>query len=221
MALALAFSLSRMGMFSFLVTVLFISMLLFTRKSHRTLGVGLGMGLLGLVLAGMLWIGVEAIVEHYAELVVTEATVNNARLTIDKDTIEMIRHSPRGVGIGKYEDAFRRFQATHPELLFDHAHNDYLETTAEWGLPIAACFWIVILAIFVSLVRLLMMTKSVETEGILLACTGAMFTILIHSLADFNLQIPSNAIIFFSFVGIGMAMLFQKQTQQAVFDRQL
>jgi O-antigen ligase len=219
MALALAFSLSRMGMFSFLVTVLFISMLLFTRKSHRTLGVGLGLGLLGLVLAGMLWIGVDAIVDRYAELVGPEATVNNARLTIDKNTIEMIQHSPRGVGIGKYEDAFRRFQTTHPELLFDHAHNDYLETTAEWGLPIAACFWIGILAIFVSLVRLLMMTKSVETEGILLACTGAMFTILIHSLADFNLQIPSNAIIFFSFVGVGMAMLLQNRTQQEVFDR--
>src|SRR5215471_19408924 len=44
MALALAFSLSRMGMFTFLLTVLFISTLLFTRKSHRTLGVGLGVG---------------------------------------------------------------------------------------------------------------------------------------------------------------------------------
>jgi O-antigen ligase len=219
MALALAFSLSRMGMFSFLVTVLFISILLFTRKSHRTLGVGLGIGLLGLVLAGVLWIGVDAIVERYAELVGGEATVNEARLTIDENTIEMIRHSPRGVGIGKYEDAFRPFQTTHPELLFDHAHNDYLETTAEWGLPIALCFWIGILAIFVSLVRLLMMTKSVETEGILLASTGAMFTILIHSLADFNLQIPSNAIIFFSFVGIGMAVLLQNRTQQEIFDR--
>jgi O-antigen ligase len=218
MALALAFSLSRMGMFSFLVTMLFISSLLFTRKSHRTLGVGLTVGLLGLVLAGVFWIGVDAIVEHYAQLVGPEATVNEARLTIDKNTIEMIQHSPRGVGIGKYQDAFRRFQTTHPELLFDHAHNDYLETTAEWGLPIAACFWIVILAIFVSLVRLFMMTKSVETEGILLACTGAMFTILIHSLADFNLQIPSNAIIFFSFVGIGMAMLFQNPTQEEIFD---
>lgn len=219
MALALAFSLSRMGMFSFLVTVLFISLLLFTRKSHRTLGVALAVGLLGLVLAGMFWIGVDAIVEHYAELGGPEAIVNNARLTIDKDTIEMIQHFPQGVGIGKYEDAFRRFQTTHPELLFDHAHNDYLETTAEWGLPIAACFWIVILAIFVSLVRLLMMTESVETEGILLACTGAMFTILIHSLADFNLQIPSNAIIFFSFFGISMAMLFRNRRQQEIFDR--
>jgi len=219
MALALAFSLSRMGMFSFLVTVLFISLLLFTRKSHRTLGVGLTVGLLGLVLAGVFWIGVDVIVEHYVQLVGPEATVNEARLTIDKNTIKMIQHFPRGVGIGKYQDAFRSFQTTHPELLFDHAHNDYLETTAEWGLPIAACFWIVILAIFVSLVRLLMMTKSVETEGILLTCTGAMFTILIHSLADFNLQIPSNAIIFFSFVGIGMAMLFQNRTQQEIFDR--
>ena len=131
MALALAFSLSRMGMFSFLVTVLFISLLLFTRKSHRTLGVGLTVGLLGLVLAGVFWIGVDAIVEHYAQLVGPEATVNEARLTIDKNTIKMIQHSPRGVGIGKYQDAFRRFQTTHPELLFDHAHNDYLETTAE------------------------------------------------------------------------------------------
>jgi O-antigen ligase len=219
MALALAFSLSRMGLFSFLATLLFTSMMLVRRKSHRNLGFGLGAGLLGLVLAGALWIGVDAITEHYAGLIGPDSTVDDARLTIDKNTIAMIRHFPRGVGVAKYVDAFRPFQTTHPELLFDHAHNDYLETTAEWGVPIAVCFWLGILAIFVSLVRLLMMTKSVETEGILLACTGAMFTILVHSLADFNLQIPSNAIIFFSFVGTGMAMLFPKRNRHEVFDR--
>ena len=31
---------------------------------------------------------------------------------------------------------------------------------------------------------------------------GAMFSILLHSLTDFNLQIPSNLMLFFLFVGI-------------------
>ncbi len=43
-------------------------------------------------------------------------------------------------------------------------------------------------------------------RGILLACTGAIFSILVHSFTDFNLQIPSNAMLFFTFVGISLAL---------------
>jgi hypothetical protein len=35
---------------------------------------------------------------------------------------------------------------------------------------------------------------------------GAIFSILVHSFADFNLQIPSNAMLFFSFVGISLSV---------------
>ena len=120
-----------------------------------------------------------------------------------RDTVRMIETFPRGVGIGK-------------NCRFDHAHNDYLETAAEWGLAAAIPFWAGIGIVFVLLVRLLMRSHFVEEQGILVACTGSIFTILVHSLTDFNLQIPSNAMLFFGFVGIGLGILFRKTDESAV-----
>ena len=53
----------------------------------------------------------------------------------------------------------------------------------------------------------------VEQRGILLVCIGAIFTILVHSLTDFNLQIPSNAMLFFTFIGISLALPLPEKEQ--------
>src|SRR5205085_30579 len=110
-----------------------------------------------------------------------EDVMREGRLALFSDTTQMIRANPLGVGIGQYQDRFRQYQTVHPELLFDHAHNDYLETAAEWGLPIAAAFWILVWLVLVRSVRVLPSLKSPEERGILIASAGAMFSILIHS----------------------------------------
>jgi O-antigen ligase len=120
----------------------------------------------------------------------------------------MISESPQGVGVGHFQDRFRQYQTFHPEYLFDHAHNDFLETIAEWGIPAAVGFWGFIMFVLVSAVRTFLGPGPSETRGILLACIGAIFSILVHSLADFNLQIPSNAMLFFTFIGIAAAYSF-------------
>src|SRR5262249_41929878 len=89
-------------------------------------------------------------------------------------------------------------------------HNDYLETAGEWGLPVAIAFWTFIGFAAVRAARLFTSAQSPEQRGILLACVGAILAILIHSLMDFNLQIPSNAILFFTFVGISLGMPFAR-----------
>jgi hypothetical protein len=207
MGVALLFSVSRMGIFSLAVTLCFLAFVLYLRKSQRRLAVGLGLGMLGLVTAGALWIGIDVIVQRYSELSGGEdAIVREGRIVLFSDTVRMIRANPWGVGIGKYEDRFREYQTVHPERLFDHAHNDYLETAAEWGIAVASAFWVFLFAVLIRAVRLFVSLESPEQRGILLACVGSIFSILVHSLTDFNLQIPSNAMLFFTFVGISLAM---------------
>jgi O-antigen ligase len=205
MGLALLFSVSRMGIFSFLTTAVFLTIVLQLRSTHRRKAVVLGLGLLALVLAGSLWIGVDAIVQRYAELAGEDALLKEGRVIVFRDAVRMIAANPLGVGAGKFQDRYRAFQTFHPDLLFEHAHNDYLETAAEWGIPAAAAFWSFIAFVLVRAVRLFRSSRSPERRGILLACIGAMFSILVHSLTDFNLQIPSNAMLFFTFVGISLA----------------
>jgi O-antigen ligase len=208
MGLALALSLSRMGIFCFLITLLALSILLLLRQSARRMALGLGLGLFGLVVTGVVWVGVDVIVKRYADLFATNTLAEDSRGSVFRDTVRMIRTFPEGVGIKRYQDVFRRFQTLHPEVLFDHAHNDYLETTAEWGIAPALVFWVIVGAAFFSFIRHLLQTRSDQEQGILLACVGAVFTILIHSFADFNLQIPSNAVLFFTFIGLGLGVIF-------------
>jgi len=206
MGLALLFSISRMGIFSFLTTVFFLAMVLQLRKTQRRTSIALGFGLLSLVLAGAFWIGIDGIVQRYSELVGQDAILREGRVLVYRDALRMIGANPAGVGTGNFQDRFRQYQTYRPDLLFDHAHNDYLETAAEWGVPLAAAFWSFLFFVVIRGVRLFVSTESPEQRGILLACTGSIFSILVHSFTDFKLQIPSNAMLFFTFVGIALAL---------------
>ena len=170
------------------------------------MGFALGFGMVGLVLAGALWIGIDGVVQRYAELTGEEGILREGRVLVFQDVLRMIAASPAGVGTGNFQDRFRPFQTYHSDWFFDHAHNDYLETAAEWGLPAAAAFWSFLIFVVIRGGRLFVSIDSPEQQGILLACTGAIFSILLHSLTDFNLQIPSNAMLFFTFVGISLAL---------------
>jgi hypothetical protein len=206
MGVALFFSGSRMGIISFFATVFFLGIVLRLQRSRRSFATGFTLTLLGLVISAALWIGVDVVLQHYSELFGEEAISREGRVLVFRDAIRMIAANPLGVGIGNFQDRFREYQTYRPDLIFDHTHNDYLETAAEWGIPAAVLFWTFIGLVFIRSVRLFVSMHSPEQSGILLACIGAMFSILIHSLADFNLQIPSNAMLFFSFAGISLAM---------------
>jgi O-antigen ligase len=204
MGLSLVLSVSRTGILSFFITVFFLALVLQLRKSQRKLAVVLSLSVVALVFAGALWIGLDVVVDRYADLFGQDALLREGRLLVFRDVIRMIQENPWGVGIGNFQDRFREYQTFRPDVLFDHAHSDYLETAAEWGLPIAATFWAFLIFVVIRGVRLFVSASSPEQRGILLACSGAILSILIHSLADFNLQIPSNAMLFFSFVGISL-----------------
>jgi O-antigen ligase len=196
---------SRMGVFSFAATALFLTLAMLLRKTDRGVALGLGLGLIALITCAALWLGVDSLVQRYADVTGQDAILREGRILIFRDVIRMIAANPMGVGTGNFQDRVRVYQDYRPDLVLDHAHNDYLETTAEWGLPLASAFWSVMFFVVVRGLRAFRSIRSPEQQGILLACVGAMFSILVHSLADFNLQIPSNRLLFFVFVGISMA----------------
>jgi O-antigen ligase len=204
-SLAVVFSLSRMGIFTLLSGLLGTSLLIWFRSAQHRLALGFGLGVAGLLASAVLWIGVDTIVSRYGEMLSENVAVQDGRLVVFRDTIKLLKAFPGGVGTGRYQDVFRQYQTTHLDYLFDHAHNDYLETAAEWGIVVATLFWALIGAVFAYAIRTFAQPDgSDEEKGILVACIAAIFSILLHSFADFNLQIPSNAYLFFTFVGIAL-----------------
>jgi len=197
---------SRMGVFSFFVTVVMLTVLIRLRSSQRRLAAGMALTVVSFFLLTAVWIGVDSIWQRYEGLLQEEGVLQDGRLMVFRDTLRLIAAHPLGIGVNSYQDVFRKYQTYKPELLFDHAHNDYLETAAEWGFIPAAVFWSFVGSVLFKAMRAFIEFDSPEKQGILLACIGSIFSILVHSLVDFNLQIPSNAILFCSFVGIAFAV---------------
>jgi hypothetical protein len=213
MGLALIFSSSRMGIFSFFITLCFMGALMQFRKSQHLRAASLTLTVIGLVIAGGLWLGIDNVLQRYSFLLGQDGIFREGRIVVFRDTARLLTAHPWGIGVGMFQDRFREYQTFRPDLLFDHAHNEYLETAVEWGMPLAIGFWCLIGSALVRAARLFISTHSAEIAGICLVCIGGMFSILVHSLADFNLEIPSNALLFFTLVGFSFAMpVFERES---------
>jgi O-antigen ligase len=110
-----------------------------------------------------------------------------------------------GVGPGHFNTRFRAYRPEGIQLSPEYAHNDYLNTLADWGavgtaLVLAA--WVLLLIGVIqtwSSVRL----SSGELGGksgsnkfaVVFGASVGLVAILLHSVVDFNMHIPANAIL--------------------------
>src|SRR5262249_32078106 len=112
------------------------------------------------------------------------------------DTGSMIQaHPVLGVGLGAYKTAYPLYGRGDGSLLIDYTHNDYLQLIADCGIvggTIALAFLVIL---FRTISRCVDAANPVS-RAVSLGCAGGIFAILVHSLFDFNLQIPSNALLF-------------------------
>ena len=91
---------------------------------------------------------------------------------------------------------YPRYASFYDGRVVDHAHNDYLELLADAGMVGGALGLCLIAVLYWRGLANLRGAKSAVARaaiaGSLSACTG----LLLHSFVDFNLHIPSNAMIF-------------------------
>ena len=206
MGLAILVSLSRGGVLTLVATLAFMAFLLaLRRRAARGRGLsGLAAWLLLLTILGLgLAVGLDALVERFSLLSEGRA----GRAPIYADTLQLIGdHAAVGVGPGMYRWRFRPYQTINPANRYDHAHNDYLEIAADWGVPAAGLFWGFVGWRFYRASRRLFTSRSALRQGLGLGCAGALFSILLHSLVDFNLQIPTNLMIFCMVLGLAWSL---------------
>jgi len=201
MVVSVVFSLSRLGLFSVVAgVVITLAVLRSLNKESRTRW--LIMIPAGLTLSLTLWIGIDAIVMNYAQLLRQDAIVQEGRLLVYKDTVKLLREYPLGLWTASYADMFRRYQTFRPDLLFDHVHNDYLEMLVKFGIPVGSLFWGIVFWIFFRSMKALHDRKTIEDQTILVGGIGSVSAMLIHSFGDFNLQIPVNAVLFAMNIGM-------------------
>jgi O-antigen ligase len=125
------------------------------------------------------------------------------RFPIWLDTLHLIRAYPLfGSGMGTYGTAFLKHQTAVVELDFTHAHNDYLELATELGIFGFAVFGALIVAVAARALRAVKHGQEWDVRLAALACAGALASIGLHSLVDFNLYMPANALFLAWIAGI-------------------
>jgi O-antigen ligase len=212
-------SLSRAGMISLasgLMFILFFSGRLQRSDSSQTSGnhsrpigrarVFLSQGLAVLTIAaaittGILWIGAAPVVDRVAETVDGEThseqlSAHINRTAIWSDTWRMFRASPvLGVGLGAYQTAYPAFSRSDGAVIVAQAHNDYLQVLADGGIAGGAIALVFIFLIFRAVLRGVR-SRDRLVRGLAAGSGAGIFAILVHSIFDFNLQLPSNALLF-------------------------
>ena len=193
---ALFLSASRGGIVSFGVEIAVLALLLLLR---RTAGKHLLAGVVVLLLAfGLVsWLGVRQILERFSSMQSLEVSTGK-RATMRQDTWRIFRdHLWIGSGLGTLQIVYPPYETLYDGKIVNHSHNDYLEALAETGiLGGACCAGFLALLFYHSLRQLLQSDTSfaaaLHSAGFV-ACCG----FLTHSLVDFNLHIPGNALLFF------------------------
>ena len=192
---AVFLSASRAGI---IVVVLEFALLAFLSQVHRTRRKQLlRAAAIGLLAGGMiLWLGVTKALERF-ELLAHQGVNRELRVAMDKDTWQIFRDHPfTGTGLGTLVAVYPRYESFYNGTTVDHAHNDFLELLADTGLVGGVCG-----ALFIGLLfRRGLANFQVAAGGSaralvagpLVGCAG----MLLHSFVDFNLHIPSNALIF-------------------------
>lgn len=120
----------------------------------------------------------------------------NGRMLIWKGVVELIKDSPfLGIGPGTFAIIFPQFQLPGSTVRFYQAHNDYLHFLAELGVLFVPLFFWLLIALFRT-GREKLNSSSRQTWSVTLGAMTGIVAILVHSLVDFNLHIPANALLF-------------------------
>lgn len=219
---AVIVSLSRGGMISIFAELMLMAALGARLARHETepsaevgaswrgklLRWGAVTGLVAAILGGALWLGEERVINRLATGQETAQpaaaqTFTASRGEIWRDTWAVIRaHAWTGAGLGAFETAYPiHSQDQGMGRVLAHAHNDYLQVLADGGIIGGAlALWFIILTW--RAIALGVRAREPQLAAVALASGASICGLLVHSLFDFNLQLPAHALLFLSLAAV-------------------
>ncbi|HFD16911.1 MAG TPA: O-antigen ligase family protein, partial [Rhodospirillales bacterium] len=191
---------SRGGFASLLVASLFLLFTAYLTTRPAPLPAAILAALLVATGWTLLTLGGEPVLER---LLATEE-IDTGRLQIYALALEMIRDRPwLGQGYGGFEAIFMLYRDPRFELIFDRAHNTYLEHAVELGLPATVLLYAAMALLFGYLLAGVFRRR----RNRIFPLVAASSTVLVgfHALVDFSVQIPAVAVTYAAIVGLGLA----------------
>ena len=217
MVIALVMTHSRMGNGAFFIALLVGGGLIaaVSRPMRKpAMWLVASMAVIDIIIIGQ-WVGLDRVAERISDTVqasvpmaadadalgLTPAPKREeslaARLTAPTLALALVRDRPwLGHGGGTFATAFAPHKQPGLSQHWDHAHNDYVQVAADMGLP-GLLLWLGVgIASAWRAVQLLRQRQSPEALGIGAAVVLACISLGLHTIVDFNLHIPANALTF-------------------------
>jgi O-antigen ligase len=192
---ALFLSASRGGIVGFFLALGLVLILTFYRRRGRNQLVAAALVLL---LAGgvVAWLGIGRALDRFASYRALEVS-DTRRAEMVRDSWRIfLDHPLLGTGMGTLPEVFPRYESIYDGRIVNHTHNDYVEALAETGLIGGLCGLAFLLLFFRESWKRFMGARNVEDLALHIGAFAACCALLAHSLVDFNLHIPSNALLF-------------------------
>lgn len=114
------------------------------------------------------------------------------RVELWQTSVEAWREFPwLGSGLGSFADAFRRVQARELNFLVEQAHSDPLQLLVTGGVVGASLGFVLYVSLYAVLLRSWWRQKHREESAYLLAGVGALLSLSLHGLVEYNMSIPA------------------------------
>ena len=198
MSVSLFLSLSRAGIISYFVAITSFTFLLLKNKmkNKKILAISAFVVILCLYL---IYLGIDPIIDRFYKADID----SKARFVIWADTLEAFKDFLfTGTGLGTFVYIYPLYSSRTISFICDHTHNDYLEYLVELGL-IGMSILLSILFLYIK--AIFPAEKSSKQKIYNYAFLSSILTIAVHSVFDFNLHIPSNALMFSAILGFAYA----------------
>jgi O-antigen ligase len=189
MLTTLAATLSRSGFIALMTAALVGAAL---SKVRARVVFRVGAVAVALLLAVAAWLNAQGLVGRVLETLAPPNPAAVSRVVIWRDSMRIVRDFPLfGTGVGTFADAMFIYQKTARDVLFNHAHDEYLQITADGGIVL-----LIIVVVGVAFLARTARSRLADDRGThrfvrVGACAG-LAAVAVQSIWETGLRAPAN-----------------------------
>ena len=193
---ALILSGSRGGIVSLAFELGVLALLARSRKRPEGPRIA-AIAIVGLAAAALIaWMGAGKAIERFSSVRVGDVSLARRATMFRGAWHVFLDHPITGSGLGTLVAVYPRYESGYDGRVVDHAHNDYIEILADTGMLGGLCCVAFLWILFHEARKKFEAEQGHFSRAFHAAAITAVGGLLLHSFVDFNLHIPSNALLF-------------------------
>jgi O-antigen ligase/Tfp pilus assembly protein PilF len=152
------------------------------------------------------WFGWGPIIHTFDRLVDEHGRINMLRPVMWQDSLGIASDFPVfGSGAGTFESIFPSYRSFTEDVLFRHAHNDYIEFLTTGGIPLVILMGWFVAAVMVQTYRIYRRRREPYCLFLYIGAFAGVVGAGLHCFVEFNFQNGANGLYFFFLLSLLVA----------------